>query len=151
MTKPKDRAKQGSPIKAPALNITLFSGVTLSLGAVLTRWQGLFEELFGYKQAENPGAAAAIFASLVLAIGLIVAGDLLARGIASSRVGDTATVPMGWSATLVTTGADETGYSVAAVRATAGGAEYLVVRSEREPIWTIPGDSPGQIKLHLPA
>lgn len=146
MTSPKNRAKDG-PIKSPALNITLFSGATLSIGALITRWQGLFEQLFGYQPEDNPGAAAAIFASLVVAIGLIVAGDLLARGLASSRVGDTAVIPTGLTATLVKAGADEAGYAVVGARATGAGTEFLVVKQGEAPTWRRAGDQTGNVKL----
>lgn len=148
MGRPKNRAKE-SPIKAPALNITLFSGATLSVGAIITFWQEAFSGLFGYEPAANPGAAAAIFASLVVAIGLIVAADLVARGVASSRVSDSASTPKGWKATLVKSGADDTGYTVAAARVASAGIEFLVVKDGESPSWRTAGTADGEIKLQI--
>jgi hypothetical protein len=145
----KNRSKD-APIKAPALNVTLFSGAVLSLGTIVTYWTDFFDQLFGYSPKENPGPAAAIFAALVLAMGFIVAADLIARGVASSRTSDTTAMPHGWTAALVQTGADLEDCAVAAVRVTSAGPEYFIVNGE-ERSWRTPGTTAGQIKLSGPS
>lgn len=142
---------KGGPIKWPALNLTLISGATLSVGAILTFWHEAFKALFGYLPKEHPGAAAAIFVSLVFAIGLIFAADLIARGVASSKVGDAAAMPNGWKATLVLDGPDEVGFAVAAVRSAGGAAEFLVVKEGKDASWHAAGAETGDIKLELPS
>jgi hypothetical protein len=146
----KDRAKDG-PIKWPAMNLTLISGGTISIGALLTLWHDSFYELFGYNPADHPGAAAAIFAALVVAIALIFAADLLARGIASSKVGRATTMPSGWTATLIAKESDEEGYAVAAVRTTSSGPEFFVLKDGKPASWRTPGTKAGEVKLKPPA
>jgi hypothetical protein len=145
----KDRAKDG-PIKWPAMNLTLISGTTISVGLVLTAWQGIFDEFFGFKPADQPGAAAAIFAALVAAIALIFAADLIARGIASSKASRATTMPSGWTATLILDGSDEEGYAVAAVRATNAGPEFFVVKDGKPASWRTLGTGSGNVKLKPP-
>jgi len=146
----KNRAK-GGPIKWPALNITLFSGLTLSIGAILTAWHEAFNSVFGYKPQDHPGPAAAIFVGLVISIGLIVAADLLTRGIASSNPGDSAKISDGWKATLVTATADEADYSAAAMRIGPGGPEVLIVKSDKGSSWRALGTSVGDVRLTAPS
>lgn len=146
----RSRGKDG-PVKAPALNITLISGGTIALGTILTRFSGLFEEVFGFKPADNPGPAAGVFAALVIAIGLIVAADLIARGVASSRPSDTAQVPEGWTAAIIQPGRDDTGYSVAAARVTSAGLEFFITKDGASPSWRTVGDKDGDIVLTGPS
>ena len=145
----KNRAKNG-PIKMGALNATLLTGTVISIGSILTYWTDFYEKIFGYKPEENPGAAAAIFAALAIAFGLIIGADLLARGIGSSRTSDTGPMPDGWTAVVVTSGEDEGGYAAVAIRITAGGPEYYVVK-EKAGSWRQPGSAVGNIKLSSPA
>jgi hypothetical protein len=145
----RNRAK-GGPIKWPALNLTLYSGAVLSLGAILTLWHDAFESLFGYKPEENPGPAAAIFISLVLAVALIYAADLLTRGIASSNPGQVAPLPKGWQATVIKDGQDETGYSAGAVRVAAGGLQVLLVKPDQPAEWHQLGSNNGMVHINPP-
>lgn len=146
----RNRAK-GGPIKWPALNLTLYSGAVLSVGAILSFWHEAFEALFGYKPEENPGPAAAIFVSLVLAVALIYAADLLTRGIASSNPGQAAPLPKGWQATVVKDGQDEAGYSAGAVRVAAGGLQVLIVKGDQPAEWHALGSSNGTVNLNPPS
>jgi hypothetical protein len=150
VVKLKDRAKDG-PIKWPAMNLTLISGTTISIGALLALWHDSFDGLFGYKPADHPGAAAAIFAALVVAVALIFAADLIARGIAASKVSRATTMPSGWTATLVAKESDEEGYAVAAVRTTSSGPEFFVLKEGKPASWRTAGTSNGDIKLKPPA
>ena len=145
----RNRAKDG-PIKMGALNATLLTGTAISIGSILTYWTDFYEKIFGYKPEENPGAAAAIFAALAIAFGLIIGADLLARGIGSSRTSDTGPMPDSWTATLVTSAEDVGGYTAVAVRVTAGGPEYYVVK-DKEGGWRQPGSAVGNIKLLAPS
>jgi hypothetical protein len=145
----KGRAKDG-PIKWPAMNLTLISGTTISVGAVLAGWDNSFQDVFGYKQEENPGAAAAIFVSLVIAVALIFAADLIARGIASSKAGRTTSMPIGWTATLILDGSDEEGYAVAAVRTTNAGPEFFVVKDGKPASWRTLGTGSGNVRVKPP-
>ncbi|HEV2790079.1 MAG TPA: hypothetical protein VGV69_02110 [Solirubrobacterales bacterium] len=145
----KNRAKDG-PIKWPAMNLTLASGATLSIGALLTLWHDSFETIFGYKPEDHPETAAAIFISFVLAIALIYAADLLARGIASSKTGDSAALPKGLKATLIKPGEDERGYSAAAIRVSAAGPEVLIVKADQAAEWRQLGGEEGMVTLISP-
>lgn len=151
MTNPlKQRAKDGA-IKSPALNITLISGGTIAVGTIITRFPGVFEDMLGFKPVDHPGPAAAVLVSLVAAIGVIVAGDLIARGLASSRVSEAAEMPEGLTASIVKTGADDPGYTVAAAQVTSAGLEFFVVKEGATPSWRRVGTEDGCIRLHGPA
>jgi hypothetical protein len=147
----KQRAS-GGPIKWPAMNLTLISGTTISIGAILTVWHESFKKVFGYAPMDHPGASAAIFAALVIALGLIFAADMLARGIASSKVGSVVAMPDGWKATVIASGEDEKECDVAAARTTAAGLEYFVIaKKDGSGTWRDPGTKAGQVTLQPPS
>ncbi len=141
----------GGPIKWPAMNLTLISGTTISIGAILTVWHKSFKEVFGYAPMDHPGASAAIFAALVVALGLIFAADLLARGIASSKVGSVVVMSAGWKAKIIASGPDDEGYEVAAARTTGSGLEYFVVKAGKSGSWRSPGTENGKVELQPPS
>jgi hypothetical protein len=129
----KNRAIDRAAIKAPALNISLGSIGVLSLATALTAWKNGFEFLF---ERSTPGVRAAVLIATLGVIAIIVAADMLARAIAT-RKDSMHVVPMGkgWTASIVQAGADDPGYTVAAVRAGATGTECLLVKAGQAPTW----------------
>ncbi|MGN6215429.1 MAG: hypothetical protein ACTHN7_00505 [Solirubrobacterales bacterium] len=142
----KNRAKDG-PIKWPALNLTLYSGATLSVGAILSLWGGIFKQFFGYSPQDHPGASAAIFAALVGAIALIFAADLLTRGIAASHPGDSAPLPEAIKVQLNQAGSEPVYYRAVAIRIASNGPEALILKEDTDPTWHPLGSDTNQVKL----
>ena len=129
----KDRAIERSPIKAPAMNISLGTIGVLSLGTVLTAWKQGFEFLF---DTSTPGVRAAVLIATIAAIAVVASVDMLARALAV-RIDHSSvlTLGRGWPGTVVKPGPDEDGYSIVALRAGAGGTEYLLVKDGEGPQW----------------
>lgn len=134
---PRNRAVDVSPVKAPAMNITLGTAGTLSLAAVLTTWKNAFEFLFG--TGAGDGTRAAVLIATIAAIVLIASADMFARAIAA-RQDARHIVPWakGWTATIVKPGEDQSGYLVAAMRVRASSPddiEYLLVKEGESNSW----------------
>jgi hypothetical protein len=130
------RAIAVSPIKAPAMNITLGSIGVLSLATVLTVWKEAFEYLFGNAAL---GIRRDVLIATMAAIVTIAAVDMLARAIAS-RNDNEHVVPWGggWTASIAQAGLDKQGYVVAGLRARASAPEsieYLLVKDGEAPLW----------------
>jgi hypothetical protein len=104
----RNRAVDVSPVKAPAMNITLGSAGVLSLAAVLTVWKDAFEFLFG--TAARDGIRAAILIATIAAIVLVASADMFARAIAA-RQDPWHIVPWakGWTATIIQAGRGRNG------------------------------------------
>jgi hypothetical protein len=133
----RNRAVDVSPVKAPAMNITLGSAGVLSLAAVLTVWKDAFEFLFGADA--RPGIRAAILIATIAAIVLIASSDMFARAIAT-RQDPWHVVPWakGWTATIIGPGEDETGFIVAGMRVRASSpedVEYLLAKEGEATRW----------------
>ena len=125
-----------SPIKAPAMNITLGTAGVLSLGAVLTAWKDAFEYIFGANVSN--GVRAAVLIAVIAAVVVIAAVDMLARAIATRRdPHHVLTLGEGWTASVQKEGADETGFTVAAARVgdAPSEAEYLLLKDGKAPTW----------------
>ncbi len=132
-----DRKIERSPIKAPAMNITLGTAGALSLGATLTVWKDAFEFLFGDNAPY--GTRAAVLIATIAAIVLLAAADMLARAIATRRdVRHVMAMGQGWTASIHKPEADESGFTVAAVRASDAASsdpEYLLIKAGTAPAW----------------
>lgn len=146
MAKLRDRAIAESPIKAPAMNITLGSVGVLSLGTALTAWDEAFRFIFG--DQSTPTIRAAVLIATLAGIAIVVSADMLSRAMAV-RVTDRQVVPAGrgWSASVARTGTDEAGFAVAALRAGTDGVEYLLVKDGTAPAWF----SEASVSLTAPA
>ena len=134
LTPLRERAIDVSPVKAPAMNITLGSTGVLALAAVLTTWKEAFDYLFGTEASD--GIRATI---LVAAIVVVVAADMFSRSIAA-RQDETHVVPWakGWKATVIGTGEDKTDFLAAGMRVRASSpedVEYLLVKTGEAPAW----------------
>jgi hypothetical protein len=137
LTALRNRAADVSPVKAPAMNITLGSAGVLSLAAVLTTWKDAFDFLFGADARD--GIRAAILIATIGAIVLIASADMFARSIAA-RQDPWHVVPWakGWTATIVRPGEDETGWLVAGMRVRSSSpedVEYLLVKEGEANSW----------------
>lgn len=136
MDKLAKRAIGVSPIKAPAMNITLGSVGVLALGTALTTWQQAFESVFG---DTSDGIRRDVMIATIAAIVVIAATDMFARAIAS-RGDHKFVVPWGkgWTASVANSGLDDAGYLVAGVRARSSAPEdmeYLLVKADEAPKW----------------
>ena len=130
----RDRALERSPIKAPAMNISLGTIGVLSLGTVLSTWKEAFEFVFG--DATTPNIRAAVLIATIAGIAVVASVDMLARAL-SVRIdhSNVLTFAKGWPSTLVKAGPDEDGFAIVAVRAGDSGAEYLLVKDGEGPQW----------------
>ncbi len=130
------RAKGTAVIKAPVTNLTIGASVTAFVAAVLVLWDETYEKFFGFKPEQHPGVARAVVVTIIAAVTLMWIADVVARAIASAQP-DTpyAPAPAGWTADVDLPDRDQKGYIVAAIRITAGGAEFLLVKEGEAPAW----------------
>jgi hypothetical protein len=135
-------ASSEDAIKARALNLTLFSGLAAGIATAITVFNKSFTAIFGDKLhgVDLANAKLTLVVAVIAAFALISVADLLARAWATSAGGSfvIASAPSGLSATK-TTGRDETGFIVAAVRfkpSDPDAVEYLLVKKGEAPGWT---------------
>lgn len=132
-----NRAVKRSPIKAPAMNITLGTGGVLSLGAALTTWKESFEFLFEVPPTD--AIRAQVLIATIAAIVVVAAADMFSRAI-SARQDPHHVLPWGagWTAAISQPEADDPGYIVAGMRTRASqpdAVEYLLVKAGSAPVW----------------
>ena len=131
-----NRAKDTAAIKAPATNLAIGGSITALVAAILAVWDKSYEQFFGFKPEDNPGVARAVVVALIAAVALLWIADLLARAIASTPRDPTyAEAPEGWTADIDLKDRDDKGYTVAAIRLTETGAEFLLVKAGKAPVW----------------
>ena len=130
----RDRAIGVSPIKAPAMNITLGSVGVLSLSTALTAWDEGFRFIFGDQSA--PGIRATVLVATLAGIAVVVSVDMLSRALAV-RGDDRQVVPAGrgWTASVKRDGTAPEEFQVAALRSGSDGVEYLLLKSGEVPAW----------------
>ncbi len=141
MSSLRNRAVQVSPIKAPAMNITLGTAGVLSLAAVLTAWKKGFEFIFGDSGDVPFGVREGVLIATIAAIVVVAAADMLARAIAARR-DTTHVVPWskGWKATWTKPEPSEGDFIVAGMRVAASNpdkVEYLLVKEDQAPSWRV--------------